>query len=750
MDLSKLSDADLMALKGGDLSKVSTEGLMSLKSSQEPVKTGVDAIPTGGYPKAPEKQQPSFGELMRGQVVSSMPSRFLTGMAAPALALQEAVAPAGSQSWSKAIRDEQAKGDIIKGPIERGFGTGAEIYGNIANPVSQLAMRAMPIASGAKGILPKAIEYAKNVGVGAGTGAALGLTNPVGTTGEETKLSDLVTGKKPESYWDKKVQQAKEGAAGGAVASGVIAPAISLGAKGAGKVIDFLTGNSPAVNAGKIARDIAGPKLDEIRAANAAAPDNLTAAQAAHGVDRDVWSALGQTAEKKDPNSFYRVLTDKQEAARIDELRRLAGGATQTEARQARDISKKTLNDITSPMREVELSAANTAGKVQADLIPKVQQKQEAMISALQQNMGKRPDVLPTPVHAGTESAQSAVRFKEGKPGWISNADRSKEWSETADIFSVIKGQRQTERDFIQSQIDSLSAHGLNPLNTGKMIGAIESKLNDPRVGVDDVNKRVLTKVSKKIQEWTERSGGVIDANALYEIRKSVVNNEVERLMRGADPTAQAKRAAGILKEVRPLIDDAIETAGGTGWRNYLSTFEQGMKSVGQKKMGATLLETYEKSPEQFSRIAAGDEPKIVEKVFGANQFDIKQEMGDKYKVISKILEERTRDKQLAERAASGTGGLKTILEKDQWKFRFPALFSRPATVANKALDVAETNINAKTMELIVEGMKSGKSANEMLSKLPLHERNKIIKAMTDYKAAPALVSGQNALQGER
>jgi len=34
MDLSKLSDADLLALKGGDLTKLSNEGLMFLQPAQ--------------------------------------------------------------------------------------------------------------------------------------------------------------------------------------------------------------------------------------------------------------------------------------------------------------------------------------------------------------------------------------------------------------------------------------------------------------------------------------------------------------------------------------------------------------------------------------------------------------------------------------------------------------------------------------------------------------------------------------------
>lgn len=81
---------------------------------------------------------------------------------------------------------------------------------------------------------------------------------------------------------------------------------------------------------------------------------------------------------------------------------------------------------------------------------------------------------------------------------------------------------------FAQSRADSLAAHGLKPLDTQGMIGSLQSKLSDPKIGVSDVNRRVLTKVVRKIQEWTDRGGGVIDADALYEIRKNAVNEEVE------------------------------------------------------------------------------------------------------------------------------------------------------------------------------------------------------------------------------
>jgi len=79
MDLSKLSTEDLMALKSGDLSKVSTEGLMALKAGQaqpsqaglelsgQPQGAGVVATPT----PAPAGGQDSPTPFQPGDVAST-------------------------------------------------------------------------------------------------------------------------------------------------------------------------------------------------------------------------------------------------------------------------------------------------------------------------------------------------------------------------------------------------------------------------------------------------------------------------------------------------------------------------------------------------------------------------------------------------------------------------------------------------------------------------------------------------------
>jgi hypothetical protein len=287
---------------------------------------------------------------------------------------------------------------------------------------------------------------------------------------------------------------------------------------------------------------------------------------------------------------------------------------------------------------------------------------------------------------------------------------------------------------FAQQRADSLAAYGLEPLDTNAVTRTLTAKLEDPKVGVSDVNRRALTAVNRKIEEWTAKNGGVIDAQALYEIRKNTVNEVVEKLMRGSDPSAQSKRAAAVLAEVRPLIDDAIEKAGGTGWRDYLRTFEAGMQSIDQKKMSAIALEKYNESPEAFIKLIRGDNVAAVEKVFGKGNYDLVKELGPKIIPLQKVQAELERGISMTAQAKAGEEALARILREDKPGFRFPALFSAKITFANKGLDVLESKIYKKTMDVIIEGMKSGKNANEILGAIPFSDRQKVLKSLKDVR----------------
>jgi hypothetical protein len=88
------------------------------------------------------------------------------------------------------------------------------------------------------------------------------------------------------------------------------------------------------------------------------------------------------------------------------------------------------------------------------------------------------------------------------------------------------------------------------------------------------------------------------------------------------------------------------------------------------------------------------------------------------------VAGELIRDRTMAERAAAGEGGLRNILSADIGLPRLPSFLNVLASTTNKGISALESRINASTMNAIVEGMKSGASANELLRTIPASERS--------------------------
>jgi hypothetical protein len=250
------------------------------------------------------------------------------------------------------------------------------------------------------------------------------------------------------------IDEAGTGALIGAGVATVAPPVVKTLAKSAGFLKDAFTGRLAAVKAGQISRDIAGDQIAAIRAALAAAPEDLTAAQAAAGVQKNAFQALGAFASKTDEIS----LKLKQQAADdLAVLQRMAEGGNETEMRRAYEASIARLNKLTQDMRNIELGAANQAAQTLNRLAPQAQQRQESMVNALR---GGIPVTPPLPGQAVispvTEAAQQAAVAAKGKPGFLSAGDRAQEWQQTSDIFADLAKQRRAEAGFLERQIGSL------------------------------------------------------------------------------------------------------------------------------------------------------------------------------------------------------------------------------------------------------------------------------------------------------
>jgi hypothetical protein len=618
--------------------------------------------------------------------------------------------------------------------------TGAEIAGTLpiggflGKGVAAVAPRAAPLATAlqtggfstgamtaaqraAAGLAPAtAFQSAGNLATRAGGGAVTGAVSSAAVNPEDATSGALI----------------------GAVLPTVGAALVKQGAKFSGWLYDAMKSKLGEVKAGEIARRVAGGDLAAIRATNAAAQQGLSSGQAAAGIDNAAYAALDGLARKQNPASYYSRQETAQEADATNKLARLAGGATATESRAVRNESKNALNAITAPMRETELGAAGIAG----ELLPGLEAK--------------------------------AARFGEAATGKVEDVrrftaavDRADEWSKTwapsamgGDVRSLgiprypaagtFPGQLAVKADQVatdaaesslrfgevardaKSALASLGANGLKPLKTESLLSTLQSKLANPDIGTNRDAAGAITRVSQMLQDWTNKYG-VITPEALYAIRKNGVAGAIADLNPGATEDQRRKFAQSVMGYVRPLFDDAIEQAGGTGWRNYLKTFEQGMHGIEEKKMADVARKLYESGDKQaYINLVTGRNPKLVEDTFGAGKYDFVKEMGQSAIQFEKIADAAARDINLKKQAAQGGEELSNIIQDATARFNFPPSLSTKIAIARQGLREFEGKVNKATLAALTEGMKSGASANAMLDTLPAKERVKVLRIMTN------------------
>ena len=507
-------------------------------------------------------------------------------------------------------------------------------------------------------------------------------------------------------------------------------------AAGGGYVVDKFRGGAER-SAAKIAREAAGEDLPKIEALIRNKQGNLSAAEMFADLDRNQIQALGELARIKDTKNFYSKLDQFREQTRQTTLNNLAGGATNTEILNNLAGSKQALTDVTTPMRETELAAANTG---------KYKQRLERQATTLGEIASGKVDDVRRFTAARDRLARAGSERKAAETGMptpnkytlegeMSDAAERVATKAAEDSLKYGEGAR-----FAQARADSLAANNLKPLDTDGVIRDINAKLNNPKIGVSDVNRKVLSTVANKIKEWTARNGGVIDVDALYSIRKDTVNEVIDGLMAGKDPKASAKYASRLLAEVRPLIDDAIIKAGGTGWKDYLDTFSHGMDVINQRKMAQTARDLYKKSPNEFVALVRGERPDLVEEIFGNGRIDIKTEMGSKFKALDDVAGELERGQKIKAGAEKGAADVKDIFTRNEFKLRVP-FFGVKATVSNAILSELSGKINAKTAKILEKGFESGKAFEDMLNEVPFGDRGRVYKAFERY--GPELTAGK-------
>lgn len=288
-----------------------------------------------------------------------------------------------------------------------------------------------------------------------------------------------------------------------------------------------------------------------------------------------------------------------------------------------------------------------------------------------------------------------------------------------------------------------------NPLNADKITSAIDAKLSNPEYGMNSDLRTALTKVKSMLSNWVN-TNGIITPEALYAARKNGITSVIES-MEGLSTTAKQKLASKVLNDLKPVLDDAITEAGGKNWAKYLEEYTAGSRKIDEKQLFGQLSDMYKKNPQQFVDAVKGNNPELIQNIFGYGEYDIQKVLGDKYSAILKMANNAERELAITDAAGQGGKRVSSALEDTSMLNKLTSLLGGKVELANKLVEGLKGNVSKSTMDAITAASRSGASMNDLLATMPYNQQQEFIKAFRNSKfAGTGLNVLSNQLQGQQ
>jgi len=487
--------------------------------------------------------------------------------------------------------------------------------------------------------------------------------------------------------------------------------------------------SSAQVKAASIASQALGQDLPKVLSILKNAPEGASMAEITASMNNPTWQALVTNALERDPQ-FLRKVKLFGEDESLKALSKLAGGNNAAEVRSVLETAKKNLNLMTTPQREEALSRANlgkqvaeyeaTAGKLSTEAAAQVQKVKDLISAGDTARAYARLDLIKRGLPVGASKYTFADELAE---------KAFNEWSDKAAQASLDLGQGAR---FNQQAANALRSVGIKPLEGSQLARNISAIGNNPNFAGNDLLQGAIKNVADDITQWTA-SGGVIDARALDAIRKNSVNAAIAKLRPGMDASAQRNLASSVLSDIRPALVDAIEQAGGKGYRQYLADYTKGMQRISQRKLTGEAMRLYKTNPDEFVRLVQNESPETVEKILGPGKYNIGVELADSTMgVLRDIANKRLTQISVSEQSTEGQKVVAELVKQNTSLFRLPSFINVLAAAGNKAISEYEKAIGVKTMKTLTEAMKNPQSAANLLDALPVSEKNRVTQLFTN------------------
>ena len=655
-----------------------------------------DVIPLGGM-AAPVSEESALDQLKRGTITERIKAGTILYPSEEDFirkTLQGAASGPLSgivQAGASALGFDDVAGKIAKTAKEGNF------VGSLLQPESWLTGKAAgEFISKGTGLLTKGLRASP-------IGAAYGLTSA--STDEDNIAADRV--------------------GNAAIGAGIsfLSPTLFAGiAEGAGWAIDAAKGRLAAIRAGKVLRHVADAERPQLEAALRAAGNDVTAAQAAESVGSTKFSALGARAAQQD-SQFTSEITAKQAAERAGIMEKMAGGSSAESSALNRTLFIKRAELALGPQRTKILNDLAAPGKDLQKILPELSETERRYVSALRENMTPGGNIAGVSnIHPSTEAAQSSVRNKAGKPGWISNADRSVEWAGAANDFAGIAKQLRSDADALRTQVSALPS----AFTTAPILQNLEATLSSRVTQMNPEKTAVLNAVAEKLRIAGD------DPVAIAELRKVSVNQLIGDLL---DKNKLSKTsAAAALDDVKKSIDVQL---GPEFVNRYLKPYSKKLANRDALALIDEMRQLQKDNPSEFVNVVKGDRPELIEKFSSAKT--LQEALGDKrFNQVKMISAQIQRDQNLKYLASNGATEVGDILVKDASRgFRLPDFLSWKTTLANKALELGENMLDAKTMALVYRSLRNGKDAAALMAEIPTADKSAVLRLIRSGAITP-------------
>lgn len=174
------------------------------------------------------------------------------------------------------------------------------------------------------------------------------------------------------------------------------------------------------------------------------------------------------------------------------------------------------------------------------------------------------------------------------------------------------------------------------------------------------------------------------------------------------------------------------------------STFADLSKPVNQAKVLDSMMKVLEQPGGgervmPFLNVLGKGETALLKKSTGFPRYesgDLRKVLTpDQMKAVDDAASQMTRDIRISDQASTGREALFDVLSDNMKMMRLPSLINFKVALANDMLNKVEKKVGREVMNTLTDSLKTAKTAEELLSVLPAHERLKVLNVIYDTAA---------------